>query len=37
MIALVEGVTEDANEEMLLVVVCTRTRAAGDVEDILKG
>jgi hypothetical protein len=33
---LVEGVTEDANEEVLLVVVCTGTRATGDVEDILE-
>ena len=29
--------TEDADEEVPLVVICTRTRSSGDVEEILEG
>ena len=37
LIAFVEGVTEDTNEEVSLVVVCARARATRDVENILEG
>ena len=33
---MAEGVTEDTDEEMSLVVVCTGTRSSRDVEDILE-
>jgi len=36
LLAMAEGVTEDADEEVSLVVVCTGTRSPGDIEDILE-
>jgi hypothetical protein len=32
---VVEGVAEDTDEEMALVVICTRARSSGDAEEIL--
>jgi len=35
-LVLIEGVTEDTDEEVPLVVVCTGTGSSRDAEDILE-